>query len=505
MKKFYVLENPDIGDIKTFDNQKDVADFLQTNPSHISSNMAKGWKVKGYTIKKMYENELNDFMDAQHPDNKLKDMLKYDSKGNLIKSIENFATILENHSDFRGKLKFNELTQLESFNGKPLDDSMEIHIRLLFEKITGVRSVDILSDAINTVCRNHSYNPIKDMLNTLPKWDGTPRLEEYFIKMIGADDTSLNRLMTRNFFFGMMKRVFEPGCYWGSILIAQDSTQGTGKSEIMRQITKNFSLDVDVNEVNDNELINRMNQYMVLNFDEMQGWSKQDTTKFKSWITTRSDNVRLKYAKRAQTFPRGCVYFGSTNDNAFLKDYSGGTDVERRFWVMSCHGEKHNQEWWIRNHTTQYKDQILAEALHFYKTNKDYDPNLYDDMQEELRLVQQTRKSFNNDINSQLIIEAALNESFTKEEMKSIYMFKKAVNNILKGDERDWVGNRVLPDKIPVKYINALNPKNKKYNESMVLNMGWKLVEETDGIEKTEYYVRPNIDYRVGEDQGKLF
>lgn len=504
MKKYYVLENPDTGDVKTFCTQKDVADFTGSTIPNISQSLASGWKVKGYTIKKMYENELNDFMDSQHPDNKIKDMLRYDNKGNLIKSIENFVIILENHTDFKGKLKFNELTQLESFDNKPLDDSMEIHIRYLFEKITGVRSVDILSDAINTVCRNHSYNPIKDMLNSLPKWDGTPRLDEYFIKMIGADDTPLNRLMTRNFFFGMIKRVFEPGCYWGSILIAQDSTQGTGKSEIMRQITKNFSLDVDINEVNDTELINRMNQYMVLNFDEMQGWSKQDTTKFKSWITTRSDNVRLKYAKRAQTFPRSCIYFGSTNDNAFLKDYSGGTDVERRFWVMSCHGEKHNQEWWIKNHTTQYKDQILAEALHFYKTNKDYDPNLYDDMQEELRLVQQMKKSFNNDINSQLIIEAALTESFTNEELRSVYMFKRAVNNILKGDERDWVGGRILPDRIPVKYINALNPKNKKYNEAMVLNMGWKLVEENSGVEKNEYYVRPNNNNGAGEHQGKL-
>lgn len=504
MKKFYVITNEETNEVKTFDNQKDAADYLGTSVPSLSQGICKGYKVNGHSVKKMYEQEYNDFVDSQSSDNKLKDMLKYDSKGILIKSIENFVTILENHPDFKGKLKYNELTQLESFDGKQLDDSMEIHIRYLFEKITGIRSVDVLSDAVNTVCRNHPFNPIKDMLNSLPKWDGTPRLDEYFIKMIGADDTPLNRLMTRNFFFGMMRRIFEPGCYWGSILIAQDTTQGTGKSEIMRQITKNHSLDVDINEVNDTELINRMNQYMVLNFDEMQGWSKQDTTKFKSWITTRSDNVRLKYAKRAQTFPRSCVYFGSTNDNAFLKDYSCGTDVERRFWIMSCHGEKHDQDWWKKNHTQQYKDQILAEALHFYQHNKDYDPNLYDNMQEELRLVQQTKKSFNNDINSQLVIECALNEMFTKEEMRSIYIFKKSVNNILKGDERDWVSGRTLPDKIPVKYINALNPKNKNYNESMVLNMGWTKEIENDGTNKIEYYVRPNINKGTGANQGKL-
>ena len=125
-------------------------------------------------------------------------------------------------------------------------------------------------------------------------------------------------------------------------------------------------------------------------------------------------------------------------------------------------------------------------------------------MQEELRVVQQTKKSFNNDINSQLIIECALNEMFTKEEMRSIYIFKKSVNNILKGDERDWVSGRALPDKIPVKYINALNPKNKNYNESMVLNMGWTKEIENDGTNKIEYYVRPNINKGTGANQGKL-
>ena len=125
-------------------------------------------------------------------------------------------------------------------------------------------------------------------------------------------------------------------------------------------------------------------------------------------------------------------------------------------------------------------------------------------MQEELRVVQQTKKSFNNDINSQLIIECALNEMFTKEEMRSIYIFKKSVNNILKGDERDWVSGRTLPDKIPVKYINALNPNNKNYNESMVLNMGWTKEIENNGVNKIEYYVRPNINNGTGANQGKL-
>ena len=93
---------------------------------------------------------------------------------------------------------------------------------------------------------------------------------------------------------------------------------------------------------------------------------------------------------------------------------------------------------------------------------------------------------------------------FTKEEMRSIYIFKKSVNNILKGDERDWVSGRTLPDKIPVKYINALNPKNKNYNESMVLNMGWTKEIENDGTNKIEYYVRPNINKGTGANQGKL-
>jgi predicted P-loop ATPase len=49
-------------------------------------------------------------------------------------------------------------------------------------------------------------------------------------------------------------------------------------------------------------------------------------------ITQQVERFRLPYGSRIARFPRQCVFIGSTNADAWLKDETGG----RRFWPVQC-------------------------------------------------------------------------------------------------------------------------------------------------------------------------
>ena len=55
-----------------------------------------------------------------------------------------------------------------------------------------------------------------------------PRLDKVIIDYLGAEDTPLNRAMTRKHFTADLARVFNPGCKYDYCLIIQ-GVEGLGK------------------------------------------------------------------------------------------------------------------------------------------------------------------------------------------------------------------------------------------------------------------------------------
>ena len=72
----------------------------------------------------------------------------------------------------------------------------------------------------------------------------------------------------------------------------------------------------------------------LIELGELASLKKADIDAVKHFVSKKEDRFRVAYGKRIEHFPRRCVFFGTTNEEDFLRDVSGN----RRFWVVDCKG-----------------------------------------------------------------------------------------------------------------------------------------------------------------------
>jgi len=63
---------------------------------------------------------------------------------------------------------------------------------------------------------------------------------------------------------------------------------------------------------------------------ELNGLTKSEMSAVKQFLSKTEDIFRVPYGRRSDLYPRRCVFFGTTNDDEFLRDSTG----ERRFWPV---------------------------------------------------------------------------------------------------------------------------------------------------------------------------
>lgn len=326
-----------------------------------------------FTIEDL-EKISNEILEIQG-ENEWKTELERDKNGKVTNVINNYLLYLKKSEKYKNKFRFNDFTKIKEFNQKEFDD---FDLNILYndiERDIGLSSRTKIDSSLMEVFNTNKYNPIVDYLNNI-KWDGNKRVERLFIELLDAKDTQLNRYMTKTWFIGAVKRIFEPGCKFDNMIVLQGE-QGIGKSSICDLISLNYSNNVSLNEIGNKDLINKLNRTWIAVIDELDSFNKKEMSLIKTFISNTKDTVRLAYGKFAETYSRHCVFIGSTNDSTFLRDNT--SMVERRFWVIKCNKKKRDGS--IFNILTKdYIEQLWSESVYYYKEN----PNQYLDIPKEL-------------------------------------------------------------------------------------------------------------------------
>ena len=63
---------------------------------------------------------------------------------------------------------------------------------------------------------------------------------------------------------------------------------------------------------------------MIIEIAELDSFSKAETTRIKQVITCQTDRYRKPYGHYTEDHPRTCVFAGSTNEDQYLRDHTGG-------------------------------------------------------------------------------------------------------------------------------------------------------------------------------------
>lgn len=318
--------------------------------------------------------------------------LEYTKSSKLLCNIANIILILENDPALAGHIVHDLFTGMDSAkdglpwnkNANQWTDTDDANLRVWLEKHYDITGKEKIADALTAVLTRHSYHPIRDYLSGLT-WDGVPRLDRIIIDYMGAEDSELNRAMSRKHFVAAVARVFNPGCKYDYCLI-MSGAEGIGKSTLLRVMGGKWFND-SITTLEGKEGMEQLRRAWVVELGELSSIKRSDVEQVKAHLSKQVDIYRAAYARRVLEHPRQCVFCGTTNEALFLKGDTGN----RRFWVIPVVAELRKYRDWSEA-IRRDRDQLWAEAVHYYKQGEP----LY--LSEELEAqAKQRQQDFNDD------------------------------------------------------------------------------------------------------------
>lgn len=298
--------------------------------------------------------------------------LETDKRGAYKSTIGNVLLILENDPYLAGKIAHNEFSHRTMIRGNlpwhklnnipegdPWKDCDDAGLRHYIESIYEITAPAKISDALLITEEKHKYHPIRDYLDSL-SWDGVPRVDTVFIDYLGAEDCTYVKEVTRKSIVASVTRIFEPGIKFDYMLVLVGK-QGIGKSHIISLLGQSWYSD-SLNTVLGKEAYEQLQDAWLIEMAELSATKKAEAEAVKHFISKREDIYRVAYGKRVTRFPRQCVFFGTTNDQEFLRDKTGN----RRFWPVVAGINGNKKSLWQDMNQSEI-DQIWAEAVDLFK------------------------------------------------------------------------------------------------------------------------------------------
>ena len=356
------------------DSQKKMLDFASQDPA-TKEQLAK---EKAQEAKEAWGDEINDFnaknsqqepkTDTQDNDDWM-ETLEMDKKGNLMATTDNIVQIMTHDKRLKDSVGGTDLFQQKpvktgslpwwSYNdNNTWDDTDDAGLRYYLEKVYKIVAKGKVDDATAFVHEKNSFHPVRDYLKTLT-WDGQERLDTLFIDYLGAEDSPYTRAVARKTFTAAVARVFQPGCKFDCmpVLIGK---QGIGKSHMLSIMGGEWFSD-SITSIQGKEGYEALHGSWIVEWAELSAAKKSDIESMKQFISKRDDRYRKAYARRVTDNPRQCVFVGTTNDDEFLRDFTGN----RRFLPIQTDATRATKN--IFDQLPQERDQLWAEAVQRYK------------------------------------------------------------------------------------------------------------------------------------------
>lgn len=307
---------------------------------------------------------------APAPDPDWQDKLELHPKtGECEPTVNNALLILLNDPVLRGRFGYNKFSDMPCLRGdvpwRPAGsvkaggrgtlwtDRDEAGLRWYLQERWKFRSENDLRNALELALHANAYHPVREYLRGLA-WDGTPRLDTMLVDYLGAEDTPYTRAVTRKWMCGAVKRVMQPGCKNDQAIVLVGA-QGIGKSSFAGILSRGWFNDSEIN-MNSKDGYESLHGNWIIELAELASTKRSDIETVKTFLSKCEDTYRPAYGRRAATFKRQCVFFGTTNEDEFLRDRTGN----RRYWPVTVHTALD------RDAFSANVDQLWAEAVTVY-------------------------------------------------------------------------------------------------------------------------------------------
>jgi predicted P-loop ATPase len=286
--------------------------------------------------------------------------------GKPVPNLHNAFVILSEESEFRDLFAYDEMLRAAvlvrsiddepGFKPRPLTDADVGRLQKRSQQLAIIRlSKDVIHQAVDIVAEDHRFHPVRDYLNSLV-WDNKPRLSTWLADYLGVEPTPYAATVGKMFLISMIARIFQPGCKVDHLLVLE-GPQGELKSTVCRILGDQWFSDnlPDISKAG-KDVSQHLRGKWLIEVDEMHAMGRAEAAQLKSFITRTTERYRPSYGRREVIEPRQCVFIGTTNQDAYLRDETGG----RRFWPLKT--GRIDLEGLEQN-----RNQLFAEAVHQYR------------------------------------------------------------------------------------------------------------------------------------------
>jgi predicted P-loop ATPase len=213
-------------------------------------------------------------------------------------------------------------------------------------------SVEIASQAVQTVAAQRRVHPVQDYLDRL-QWDGVPRLDQWLSTYLGVKESNYSYALGARWMLSAVARIYRPGAKADCCLILE-GPQGIKKSTALRMLAGEYFTD-ELADLGSKDAALQIRGVWIVEISELDSLVRSEIASIKAFMSRTADRFRPPFGKRVIECPRQCVFAGTVNHTEYLRDETGA----RRFWPVLCGSIDTNA-------LARDCDQLWAEAKHRY-------------------------------------------------------------------------------------------------------------------------------------------